>query len=377
MDDGFTAWALRRYPGARVLERVALGDDTGDGGATAKATGYGRPVRLTLQDSRGRRRSLVLHTARADEFGHDRRADRVAQLVQAFDTFPHIPRHAAALDVGLIDRAGALRSVADTGEAYLVTEWVDGTPYAVELRRLAAAGAGGGGMLPAALRRVDALAAYLARLHARPAAPAARYVRALRDLVGGGEGIFGIIDGMGAEVAMAPPARLRELEARCVAWRWRLRDRAARLATIHGDFHPFNVVFPEPGDAAGTSPSGADGPDAPWVLDASRGGAGDPADDLTALTVNYVFFALDAPGAWRTSLGPLWRRVWARYLDATGDRGVLEAAPPFLAWRALVLASPRWYPGLSPDGRDRLLRWVEATLDASALDLDSAEEVAA
>jgi aminoglycoside phosphotransferase family enzyme len=36
------------------------------------------------------------------------------------------------------------------------------------------------------------------------------------------------------------------------------------------------------------------------------------------------------------------------YIEASGDYELLETLPPFLAFRALVLAHPRWYPDL-PD----------------------------
>ena len=91
---------------------------------------------------------------------------------------------------------------------------------------------------------------------------------------------------------------------------------------------------------------------------------------------DFVFFALDRPGAWRAGLGALWHRLWARYLDGSGDRDVLEVAAPWLAWRALVVANPRWYPGLSPGGRDALLGWVERVLAAPRLEPESANEVA-
>jgi hypothetical protein len=52
---------------------------------------------------------------------------------------------------------------------------------------------------------------------------------------------------------------------------------------------------------------------------------------------------------------------------------VLETAPPFLAWRALVLASPRFYPHLSAPARDVLLSFAERALDAPPLDPGSAE----
>ena len=51
-------------------------------------------------------------------------------------------------------------------------------------------------------------------------------------------------------------------------------------------------------------------------------------------------------------------------------RQVLEVAPPFLAWRLLVLANPQWYPGLSTEQRGRLLTLAETALDSGRLDLD-------
>ena len=71
----------------------------------------------------------------------------------------------------------------------------------------------------------------------------------------------------------------------------------------------------------------------------------------------------------------LWHRLWSRYIGATSDHEVLEVAPPWLAWRALVIANPRWYPALSEAGRDRLLGWVERSLEIGRLDPRSAEEV--
>jgi hypothetical protein len=107
-------------------------------------------------------------------------------------------------------------------------------------------------------------------------------------------------------------------------------------------------------------------------VDASRGCRADPADDVTALCINYVFFALDQPRAWET-LGPLWRRFWARYEAGAQDPELREVVAPYLAWRALVVGSPRFYPGLSEGSRDALFGWIEAALDADTFDPDSAE----
>jgi aminoglycoside phosphotransferase family enzyme len=96
---------------------------------------------------------------------------------------------------------------------------------------------------------------------------------------------------------------------------------------------------------------------------------------VTALAINYVFFALDHPAAWRDGFRPLWRRFLGGYLDATGDRELLEVAPPWLAWRALVLANPAWYPNLAAGVRDKILTLAEEALDRGGLDLDAPERL--
>jgi aminoglycoside phosphotransferase (APT) family kinase protein len=356
MLDAIRDLVVRRFPGCTITECRRLADDETARGATVKGAGYGVPVRVAFRTAEGIDRAVVFHTARPDDFGHDRRSDRAAAMLLAFDTYAQIPRHVAALDVGVVADDGSLRSLADAAEAYLLTAWADGDLYADDLRRIAEEGT-----TPRDLHRVDTLADYLVRLHARHHGRLATYTRAVRDLVGSGEGIFGMVDSYAADVPGASPTRLQCLEERALAWRWRLRGRQPRLARIHGDFHPFNLLFSREVDLA--------------VLDASRGAVGDPADDVTALAINYVFFALDKPGGWRRGLGTLWHRLWTRYLRASGDHELLDVAAPWLAWRALVIANPTWYPRLSEQGRDQLLSWIERALDAPRFDVESADQV--
>jgi hypothetical protein len=96
---------------------------------------------------------------------------------------------------------------------------------------------------------------------------------------------------------------------------------------------------------------------------------------VTALAINYLFFALDTPGAWEGGLASLWQRFWSSYLQSSGDSELLQVAAPFMAWRGLVVANPRFYPGLSEAGRDRLLGFIERTLGAAEFDPSFAEDV--
>jgi len=324
---GLRARLAELYPGASIVRVTALRDDE-TGGEAMKALGYGRPLKIELSGAR----TAVFHTARPDDFGHDRRSDRTGNLLLAYDTFGKLPHHVAAIDMGLVRGDGALVSLERTGEPYLITSWVDGTLYADELRH------------EPELAHAETLARTLLEIHAQPGTHAGAYTRAIRDLLGHGEGIFGLVDSYPPGVV--DPGRLRALEEACLAWRWKLRGQTHRLRRTHGDFHPFNIVFSERGVC---------------LLDASRGSEGDPADDVACLTINYLFFGSGA------RMRALWDAFWRVYL--AGDTGdVLAAVAPFYAWRALVLASPTWYPHLSPADRDRILGFAERALAADRFD---------
>lgn len=336
-------------PGAQILRVTPLKADSADSVSkdeTAKGAGYGAPLRVELMHE-GMRRALVLHTATANDFGHDRRADRAAAAILAADTFGLIAEHVAVIDVGAYRGADDFVSLAGSGEFYLLTAHAEGRVYAEDLRRIAERGQ----VSATDTARSLGLVQYLAGLHAEhPPRAKPAYERFWRDTLGSGEGIFGIADGYADDVQGAPRARLERIEEACLKWRFRLRGRSARLRRTHGDFHPFNVLFD---DASRLS-----------LLDASRGAVGDPADDVTCMAVNYPFFALGHAGAWRGAFAPLWHGFWQRYVEATHDESLVEVVAPLLAWRGLVLANPAWYPELAAADRDRILSFVEHVLAA-------------
>ncbi len=353
MKAALTSYFARLEPGSRI-ERLSHLDEPNGADAAEKAFGYGKPIRVELRTDAGEQRRFVFHVAQPNAFGHDRRADRAADAILAFDTFGLIPNHAAAIDFGAL-RSGELVSLGAAGEFFMITEYADGEPYAHSLAEIGSRG----GLREEDLQRCDALADYLSSLHSQKIDDPDAYRRSIRDLVGHGEGIFGLVDNFPCDVAGAPKGRIDLLERDCVEWRRRLRGCAARLSRTHGDFHPFNILF----RADRT----------PILLDASRGCQGDPADDATCLSVNYLFFGLEygAPSAFRV----LWDRFWDRYLTNSGDHDVLSAAPPFLAWRILVLSNPVWYPNASAATREALLGLAEQSLESGALDPNAASDL--
>jgi len=346
--------ALRRLEGQDV-EILSSSPVAGDRAETElKHIGYGEPT-LVCYRSGGSERRVVFRTMLPNWFGHDRRSDRATLALLAFDTYGSLPDHVRALDVGVLDRSGDLVSLRQAGEFYLVTTYADGRLYAEDLRRIERIGRSE----TVDVARAKALAGYLVDLHGdRHVRPHEAYVRAIRDLVGSGEGIFGIADSYAPDGPISFE-RLMRLEQRSVAWRWRLRRRARRIRRTHGDFHPYNVLFRHDADFT--------------LLDGSRGGEGEPADDVAAMTINYVFGGVVHPEAWRDGLKPLWDTFWRTYLHASGDWEILETIAPFFAWRALVVASPVWYPDISNDARDALVSFAEQTLDAPSFDPEDAD----
>jgi aminoglycoside phosphotransferase family enzyme len=123
---------------------------------------------------------------------------------------------------------------------------------------------------------------------------------------------------------------------------------------VHGDFHPWNILFTEGTQFA--------------VLDRARGEWGEPADDVTSLSMNYLFFSLQRSGRLEGAFETLFQRFWDRYLEKTGDRELLEVAAPFFVFRGLVMASPLWYPDLPAGVRERLFAFMKNVLAEEAFD---------
>jgi Phosphotransferase enzyme family len=338
--------------GAEILKVTALGTDSRTASLTAKDTGYGAPLRIDVRHE-GSLKSVVLHSATPNPFGHELRANRAEEMLVAADTFDLVPRHTRVFDVGAY-RGEDFVSLRDTGEFYLLTEYAEGRPYAHDLRQIAETAA----LSPVDLDRVDVLVRYLVSMHAIKLPQPTLYTRSIRDLLGSGEGIFGIVDGYPEHADGVVREQLEQLESLCLGWRWRLKRHYSRLVRIHGDFHPFNVLFDEGSELR--------------LLDASRGSAGDAADDVCAMAINYLFFALENPESWRGAFQALWRRFWTHYLEASRDAELLEVVAPFLAWRCLVLANPVWYPRVSSAARARLLDFATHALQSRTFEPESA-----
>lgn len=340
-------------PDVALLSYEVIGKASSKG--EQKRYGYGTPVKLTFRLGR-RTQSAVLETMRPGPFGHEHMADRAQAILWDFDSYGRLPRHVKALDVGAFDGTQAMFSVAEAREFFVLNEWAGGTSYHLDLERLAK-----GKVLRQLDRdRVRALTRYLAQIHATKRRDADLYKRRLRELIGHGECIMGLTDSYPKQYGFITEDLLRTVEEASNRWRWRLHDKAGRLSQVHGDFHPYNVLF-----RAGTDFS---------VLDRSRGEWGEPADDVTAMTINYLLCSLIRWGTLRGPFEILFRLFWETYMEASCDKDVARTAAPFFAFRGLVVASPVWYPNLTIDVRRSLFRFIENVLDVPRFEPERVNE---
>jgi len=333
----------------RVLRLSQLGEDQ-DQHEALKGFGYGTPLRVDYEIGGRERSSAVIHTMAPGPFGHEHMADRARALLWSHQAFNRLPRHVRSFDVGGFEAgSGDLISVGQVEEFCLLTEYADGASYALDLERLRDTG----DLIDQDLARADALCDYLVEIHQAHGTDPGLYVRRLRELVGDGECVMGLADSYPQNPVFTPRV-LEEIEHRAVSWRWRLKGRTSRLRQVHGDFHPWNILFEHGTDFR--------------LLDRSRGEYGDPADDVTCLTLNYVFFSLQRSERLEGAFEKLFLRFWDRYLEATGDGEMLQVAAPFFVFRALVMASPVWYPALSATVRRKLLAFIRTVLESETFD---------
>lgn len=327
---------------ARIDHTHELGG-AGTGAAALKAFGYGRPLRIDYRVE-GRSMRVILRQVSRNGFGRERDSDRVAEVWLDFHAFNRLPRHAHARDMIALREDGELESIAHVEDLLLLTDFLPGHLYADDLLRARDEGR----VTPLDVQRAAALASYLAKIHAVRHDDSLLWRRRLRDLVGHGEGIMGLADSYPPDFPLLTAEGLREIENAANAWRWRLKPLAHRLSQVHGDYHPFNVLFADDAEF--------------HVLDRSRGEWGEPADDVSCMAINYLFFSLQRENRLAAPFVALYHAFWETYLAERPDDELTSVIQPWFAWRALVLASPQWYPTLEPSTRKKLLNFARRVM---------------
>ena len=203
--------------GARILNLKVLGESEAE---DIKGYGYGTPVQIDYECN-GKQHRAVLHTISPGPFGHEHMADRAQMLLWDHKAFNLLPRHVRSIDAGAFRQNGGIVSVGDAEEFFVLTEYAEGRCYVEDVARMR----NDLKLTEIDVARADALCDYLTEIHRVEGANPELYVRRIRELIGHSECIMGLIDSYPANRAVIDRTRLKDIEQRCVDWRWRLKDR--------------------------------------------------------------------------------------------------------------------------------------------------------
>ncbi len=305
---------------------------------------------------------LVLKFLKGERgFGHDYPADRAQVLLMAHKDFNELPNHIKSIDVGYLSEDGELHSVGNYKEFFILMEEARGAPYIRDMEAIRNRKA----LIERDLKRLDMLVDYIVNVHklkfeGDESSMRRLYFRRIRDLIGHGEMIFGVIDS--AYSPNGPYAeRLRELERKVVEWRWRLKPFWKRLCRVHGDFHPFNIYFTEDDELI--------------VMDRSRGRWGEAADDVSCLTINFLWYALLERGSFKGPFANMFSKFLDKYLERTNDDLLMKVIQPWFSFRAIVIASPLFYPENPESVRNALINFALNVLSLDRFEVDMIPEL--
>jgi len=304
---------------------------------------------------RGKSKEAVLRMINPLGFSHDYPSDRASVFLLQNSLFNSIPKHVKSIDVGGCAADGSIVSLGDSQEFFQIVEVADGIPYAEDLERILRVRALKKGDIDKAISLSDHLV-LLHRRYFKGAADRERSLklRHLRDVVGHGEMLTGVIDTYPAHVSWIDDELLSDIICRAVKFNFRIRDLPIPLVAVHGDYHPGNIWFTNEKDFA--------------LLDASRVLWGLAADDITALTINYIRFSLLDRGRFDGPFKELFMAFWENYRKKTGDKFLPKVVAPFFAFRGLVVAHPLFYPSDNEGIKVKLIKFVLNILEEGEFD---------
>lgn len=338
------------YGSAKVTGISELGGMPVEVEEGIKGFGYGKPYLIEFE-ARGNAHSVVLSSMRVQKgFGHDHFSDRAQILIWQNSVFNNLPEHVRSLDVGYFTKDGELSSAGKADEYFILMEKIEGKEYFLDLERIKK----DGDLTLLDRERTTALSTYLARIHNNKYDDRELYLRKIRDTVGHGECIMGLTDSYPDDLDFVSRDDLCDIEKKCVDWRYRIKGKTHRLSMTHGDFHPWNIMFREGSDFT--------------VLDRSRGEWGEAADDVSSITMNYIFYSLQKYGNLAGPFKEMYELFFNNYLKMTGDKELLSVIQPFYVFRSLVVASPIWYPNLDPSVRKKIFNFINNVLKSREFD---------
>jgi len=298
--------------------------------------------------------SYVVKSLIPEGFGHDYPSDRAAVFLLDLDEYKNLPKHVKALDVLAEMEDGSVKSIGGGKEYYLLMEKGEGRDYFHDLSEFSRKDS----LNNSDITRIKSLTSYLANIHTVKKDASTLYWRKLRDTVGHGECLMGILD-MYPEGTLSYK-EMTEIVKKSVDWVYMLKPKFRRLSQTHGDFHPGNIWFNDDEDFI--------------LLDRSRGPWGEPADDVTALTINYIFFSIKDHGIVKGAYLEALKFFYDDYVKQSGDQEIYSVVQLFYAFRGVVVANPVFYPVVTPSQRKAIFRFIHNVLDSERFEPEKVNE---
>lgn len=273
----------------------------------------------------GKKYRKILKSLYAENMGKEYSADRAQSLILAHSSYSSMKNHIKSTDVIGLEKNGGIVSIGNAEEFFIIMEEARGEDYFNDLRRIGQRDK----LEDADKNRVLILARYLADLHKQKFEKESLYKRKIRDTIGGGESLMGVMDMYPKKLDWFPKKTQVQIVQKAVEFWMRDKYRSARLCHIHGDFHPGNIWFTGAEDFV--------------ILDRARGEFGEAADDITALTINFIFYALIYKGEFSGALKESMDIFIKEYFRLANDKEMEKIIAPYWVFRAAVLCNPCFY----------------------------------
>lgn len=344
----FAEYIRQHIPNARLVSVSPLGSGW-----------HGKGYKIEIEVKTGskgvpRRQWLVLREEKPFWFSHDYAADRAKSFLLQHHSAQSLPNHAKSFDV-LAKKNKNLVSVGACREFYQLVEGLTGRAYVYDLDEIKKRGY----LTEQDRKRSLLLSDYLVYVHKHRYRGPKKLARSLharhtRDVIGDGEMLMGVLDTYPDKVSWINKKILSEIVVHAVRRREQIKDKYYRLCRIHGDFHPANIFFEKDESFK--------------VTDASREVWGEPADDVTAIGINYVWYALQQRKEFEGPFAQLFYLFWNNYFRKMRNAETKEMVGLFFAFRAVVVAHPIFYPRQTADVRRALISFALRVLDEQSFD---------
>lgn len=288
---------------------------------------HGIGFSIKVVDKKNQNKIFILKILKTEGFGHDYPADRASVVIRSLMDGPLLENHIKVLDAGSIQEDNSLMTVGKPEDFFIIMEEAKGVEYWNDLDQIRNRKR----LNEKDVERIKILAKYLATIHNQKYdGPHAEqvYRRVVRDFVGHGELTMGVIDTFPEKLNFTNRQDIINLVKKMVEWWDKIKNKSHRLSVVHGDFHPGNILFNN---------------EKLLVTDRSRFRYGDPADDVSCLTINIINYSVMTYGDFRDPFKQLLELFFEEYFRNRKDDEIFSVIPLFFGFRSLVCIHPIFY----------------------------------